>query len=495
MRRIGWLAVASLVLVGCIQQHPRPGAASNGSDPPPTSLPAQPAVSVDAVAALLDRGENDDALHMLDRLASTAATAGMLDALRGEALYAQRDYDAAADAARRACAALEKMPPDTVRNCAIVRSRRVLAAIAIAKFQFDDADQYLKPDSTLTGATIRVTNLLDQLRARLALERGNTEAADAMARAAVQALADEQLGDAWQMGAALATRATVWLRIMDQVAHTPDDFAAAARILVSTRAADDAEVAETVEIAANLLEGRRRFDDARGLIAAWVTAAEQRPGRRRPWALEFARCRQAHGLIREAKLDAAVDELTAATAQPCADCERARTVRVVSLAELADAHRRLQHFEQAHVCLDQATALAGGAPRRADAADAIKADAYAKTILGWTLIDEGDFVSAEPPLVDAVTALRRTVGSTDWRTGLARALLGETRMRQGRYEEAEEDLVYGSRILITYRGPDADAYRAIRMCAELYEAWGKPDSASFYRERLPFTEGSPASPE
>ncbi|MCC6360104.1 MAG: hypothetical protein IT450_15275 [Phycisphaerales bacterium] len=494
MYRVLIASLAILTLTACRQASPGPSATGDSGGPAPSSpTSAESPASVETVQRSLDLGENAAALAALDPLAAGGENPGVVASLRAEALLALRERDEAASAARSAIDALGSAAADPVRDAALARAWRVLAECDVAALRLDEAAAHVASAAPWTPATDPASAaMLERVRARVALWSGDTLGAEVAAESALRLLEGANLAESWRMGAALAARATVWQRIMDKVNRTPDEFAAAARILLATRAADDAEVAETVETAVNLLEGRRRFDEAGALAEEWVRAAEQRPGPRRPWAIELARCRRAHGLIREGRFDEAQRVLEGATAAPVADAPAARVARSASLAELADVHRRLKNYALAHDAVDQALAVFAAAPARPVE---IEADAFAKTILGWITIDEGDHLAAEPILEAAADALRRTAGEMNWKTGLARALLGETRMRQGRFDEAEEDMAYGARILITYRGPDTDAYRAIRLCAEMYEAWGKPDLASLYRERLPFTENSPASPD
>lgn len=494
MFRVLIASFALLTLTACRQESPRPSVTDDSGGPVPSApTSAESPASIGAVRQALDLGENAAALAAIDRLADAGADPGVVASLRAEALLAQRDRDGAAAAARSAIDALGAGAAAPERDAALGRSWRVLAECDVAALRLDEAANHVAAAAPWTPASDPAAlAMLECVRARVALWSGDALGAEVAAESAIRLLEGADLAVSWHMGAALAVRATVWQRIMDKVNRTPDEFAAAARILLATRAADDAEVAETVEAAVNLLEGRRRFDEAGALTDEWVRAAEQRPGPRRPWAAELARCRRAHGLIREGRFDEALAVLETATAAPAADTPPARVARAASLTELADTQRRLKNYALAHETVNQALAVFAAAPTHPVE---IEVDAFAKTILGWITIDEGDHLAAEPILDAAANALRRAAGEMNWKTGLARALLGETRMRQGRFDEAEEDMAYGARILITYRGPDTDAYRAIRLCAEMYEAWGKPDLASFYRERLPFTENSPASPD
>lgn len=492
MTRLIALLTAAALLAGCDRQNPRPGdhevdPGSRADSPQP-----QPAATLQHVEALLARGENAAALEALERLSIGADDAGRTNALRAEALLALRRYEPAAAAAREAAQALFSIAGESARDPSLARAWRVLAECDLHGYRVEDAAAHLASATAAAPDDPAAAALLARTRARIALTRGDVEGAGAAAESAVSLLEEAKLTARWEMGVALATRAAVWRRIMDKVNRTPDEFAAAARLLIAARSADDPEVVETVETALGMLEAGRRFADAAALVDEWIRAVDERPGALRPWAAESARCRRAHGLVRESRFEEALQELSAAMANPPADAPDARVVRVLSLVEAADIHRRMGHLGDAHILVDRALAVFAGNPVR-DAE--IIANAFAQTILGWMLIDEGDFPSAEPVLMPAVDALRATAGEGHWRTGLARALLGETRMRQGRFDDAEEDLAYGSRILITQRGPDTDAYRAIRMCAELYDAWGKPELASFYRERLPFSENSPASPD
>jgi serine/threonine-protein kinase len=86
-------------------------------------------------------------------------------------------------------------------------------------------------------------------------------------------------------------------------------------------------------------------------------------------------------------------------------------------------------------------------------------------------------------LVDrAVSIWRRELPTDHWRIANAQAVMGLCLVRQGKYAEAERNLLDNYAILDKQRGAgSADARRVRGWIATLYDAWGRPETAARYR--------------
>jgi tetratricopeptide (TPR) repeat protein len=81
---------------------------------------------------------------------------------------------------------------------------------------------------------------------------------------------------------------------------------------------------------------------------------------------------------------------------------------------------------------------------------------------------------------------RRMFSEDDWTVSSAKTLLGASLVALGRYREAENVLLDARGDLDRLSHPPAsEVTSTIRRLVDLYEAWGKPDTAAAYRALLP----------
>ena len=102
---------------------------------------------------------------------------------------------------------------------------------------------------------------------------------------------------------------------------------------------------------------------------------------------------------------------------------------------------------------------------------------------------------AEPVLRECLV-FREKAASGDWQTFDTQSLLGGSLLEQKRYAEAEAYLVTGYEGMKQRQNsiPSQDEGRlkeAADRVVQLYEAWGKPDRAAEWRQKLSGAKGSP----
>jgi serine/threonine-protein kinase len=107
-------------------------------------------------------------------------------------------------------------------------------------------------------------------------------------------------------------------------------------------------------------------------------------------------------------------------------------------------------------------------------------------ILGKSLLEQGDRRGAETALREALAIRRSILPPGHWQVASAQSALGRCLVKQGRFREAEPLLVESFERLSADRGPKHERTRdALRNLVEMYEAWGRPDTATKYRARQP----------
>ena len=80
---------------------------------------------------------------------------------------------------------------------------------------------------------------------------------------------------------------------------------------------------------------------------------------------------------------------------------------------------------------------------------------------------------------------RRAFVEDDWTIGGIKSLLGASLIALGRFDEAETVLLDARRDLDALaRPPRGDLDATIRRLVQLYEAWGKHETAATYRTQL-----------
>jgi serine/threonine protein kinase/lipopolysaccharide biosynthesis regulator YciM len=127
---------------------------------------------------------------------------------------------------------------------------------------------------------------------------------------------------------------------------------------------------------------------------------------------------------------------------------------------------------------------------------------HSLVMLGHCLIRQRKFEEAGQFLRTSLEIKEKTQPD-DWTTAQARSLLGEALTGQKAFEAAESLLLNAQKALTEQRDKirPADRDRTLRNAAEclvrLYEAWGKPDKAAEWRQKLgenPLDRGFPADP-
>jgi serine/threonine protein kinase/Tfp pilus assembly protein PilF len=108
--------------------------------------------------------------------------------------------------------------------------------------------------------------------------------------------------------------------------------------------------------------------------------------------------------------------------------------------------------------------------------------------LARVYLDQGRPAAAEPLLRHALAVQQRSPAAGDWRLGATQSLLGDTCTRLSRFAEAEPHLLRAFELLRVT--PDSESLESreardnLARLAALYEAWGRPGKAAFYRSRF-----------
>jgi len=104
--------------------------------------------------------------------------------------------------------------------------------------------------------------------------------------------------------------------------------------------------------------------------------------------------------------------------------------------------------------------------------------------LGAVLVAEGKAQDAEPFIRDCLTARQKTLPPGNWQIASTECLLGNCLGAQRKFEDAEKLLLAGcEKLCIAKDAPPARKQEVLEQLAKLYEAWGKPDKASLWREK------------
>ncbi len=105
------------------------------------------------------------------------------------------------------------------------------------------------------------------------------------------------------------------------------------------------------------------------------------------------------------------------------------------------------------------------------------------SLLGAILIGQGRYTEAEPLLREALEIRRAGRPPGHWETAKTKSLLGAALTGQKRFEEAEPLLLESYPDIVADRGPHHRRTReAIARIIDLYEAWGRPESAAEWRQ-------------
>ena len=107
-------------------------------------------------------------------------------------------------------------------------------------------------------------------------------------------------------------------------------------------------------------------------------------------------------------------------------------------------------------------------------------------VLGKSLLEVGDREGAEKALREALAIRQSILPPGHWQVASAESALGRCLAKQGRFREAEPLLVGSFERLSADRGPSHERTRdALKNLVEMYEAWGKHDTAAKYLARQP----------
>lgn len=164
---------------------------------------------------------------------------------------------------------------------------------------------------------------------------------------------------------------------------------------------------------------------------------------------------------------------------------------------LREAMQGASHPDTA-ACRNQLAVAYRLAGRTADASNLFKHnlrspnDAAALAVRGATLLLQKKPAEAELTLRSCWT-IRQKIQSNDWTTFDTESLLGEALVDQKKYAQAEPLLLagYDGLKLREDKIPGSDksrVTRAMERLVELYEAWGKPEEAMYWRNKLKTVE-------
>jgi hypothetical protein len=118
--------------------------------------------------------------------------------------------------------------------------------------------------------------------------------------------------------------------------------------------------------------------------------------------------------------------------------------------------------------------------------------------LGTCELKQDQFAQAQCHLLEAL-GIREKKQPTDWSRFELQSLLGAALAGQERYAEAEPILVGGYEGLVVHENEIPKWSKnavtdALDHLIRLYDAWGKPEKAAEWREKLLKTEPPPANP-
>jgi len=101
-------------------------------------------------------------------------------------------------------------------------------------------------------------------------------------------------------------------------------------------------------------------------------------------------------------------------------------------------------------------------------------------------LESGDAIGAERRFREALRIYTAALGAEHSWTGEARALMGSAMASQGRYPDAEVELLAGLAVIDASResGAPATRRRVLGRMIDFYEAWERPADAERYRALL-----------
>jgi tetratricopeptide (TPR) repeat protein len=100
------------------------------------------------------------------------------------------------------------------------------------------------------------------------------------------------------------------------------------------------------------------------------------------------------------------------------------------------------------------------------------------------LTAEGQYAEAAAVLNEAIAIVERTLGSDNARAGGLRVTLGKALTKDGRFADAERELIEAHRVLASAQGVTASKIESSRKAlVMLYEAWETAEPGEGYGER------------
>jgi tetratricopeptide (TPR) repeat protein len=160
------------------------------------------------------------------------------------------------------------------------------------------------------------------------------------------------------------------------------------------------------------------------------------------------------------------------------------TYTVATLGNLGMLYRRQGRHADAEPLLLETLRL-----QRAALGDDHQNTLVALNNVGGVYADQQRHAEAEPLFAEAVERARRTLPEGHWYTGLFLGSHGTTLWKLKRYEEAEPRLLEAQRTLAAALGESHErTLRVLRLLAEMYEEWGRPEEAATFRAALEAAE-------
>jgi tetratricopeptide (TPR) repeat protein len=257
---------------------------------------------------------------------------------------------------------------------------------------------------------------------------------------------------------------------------------------LDTPRADPARVADCQKLLGLVLSSRGRWAEAETLVQQGLEADRRVKGAEHPYTyravLSLGVILQSSGKRAEAGplLRAAVDGLRAVLPANHPYLADSLYGWAEYLLEEGDIH-------QAEAALREALEIQRRYPDRRDIGPTLAA-------LGWALTRDGRARAGEPLLSEGADVCRKRFPEGHWVTADADSRLGACLTELRRFDQAEHLLLDGYRRVHAAPGaPPLRTRQALDRIIALYEAWGKPDKAAEWRQKLETerkTENKPA---
>lgn len=147
---------------------------------------------------------------------------------------------------------------------------------------------------------------------------------------------------------------------------------------------------------------------------------------------------------------------------------------------LSDVLARKGDYESAEVLCRESLAI-----RRAGLPTGHPTIAGSLLVLGRILLDKNDPAAAEPVIREAVDIVENKLPDGHPRTAAAKGWLGECLLALESFDEAERLLLESQALIEGSSNRDPSLGQAsLNRLIDLYQAWGRPDEAASYKERL-----------